>query len=413
MDDAGVTADVVNSSWTGTTSPSGSNDETVGIDALAYLNPRTLVVFAAGNTGAGPNQVLGPPSGYNHLTVAALGPHPTYDAPSAFSSGGPNDYFDSLNGLIPAARQVVDLAAPGQQIGAAYYGGTTGGNGTTDHPSVAAPAPGGPASGPASGPDFYSRSLQGTSFAAPAVAGGAALLYDAAYALLPGQDDARDARVIKAVLMNSADKTVGWDNGQAPHPNGLGGVETFQGLDNRVGTGALNLDRAYDQFLAGTTDVPGTAAGDQGLVDPVGWDFGVARPGTNDYYFAAPLAGGSTFTATLTWFRDRLILENNDSFDVSYDDLDLELWSVDGGLPASVIAESISEFNNSEHFSFALPASGAYVLRVRRFGEVFDFLGDDDSEAYGLAWHAAAVPEPATAVLALLALAALACRLRR
>ena len=125
------------------------------------------------------------------------------------------------------------------------------------------------------GPDFYSRGgLGGTSFAAPTVAGGAALLYDAAYSVFPANDDARDARVMKAVLMNSADKTVGWNNGQVAHPNGNGGVLTTQGLDNRVGTGRMNLDAAYDQFLTGTTDVAGITSGNLGLVDDVGWDFG-------------------------------------------------------------------------------------------------------------------------------------------
>ena len=79
---------------------------------------------------------------------------------------------------------------------------------------------------------------------------------------------------MKAVLMNSADKTVGWDNGTVSHPNGNGGVLTTQGLDNRVGTGRLNLDAAYDQFLTGTTDVAGISSGNLGLVDNIGWDFG-------------------------------------------------------------------------------------------------------------------------------------------
>lgn len=61
--------------------------------------------------------------------------------------------------------------------------------------------------------------------------------------------------------MNSADKTMGWNNGQMSNPNGSGGVVTAQGLDNRVGTGRMNLDRAFDQLLGGTTDVTGTAGG--------------------------------------------------------------------------------------------------------------------------------------------------------
>ena len=201
----------------------------------------------------------------------------------------------------------------------------------------------------------------------------------------------RDARVMKAVLMNSADKTIGWDNGQIAHPNGNGGVLTTQGLDNRVGTGRLNLRAAYDQFLSGTADVPGALSGNLGLVKNIGWDFGdVLSPTTNDYHFGTPLLGGSTFTATLTWFRDRRIDAHNTVFDDSYDDLNLELWSVVDGTPASLISESSSLFNNSEHFSFALPVTGDYALRVRWFKEVFDVASAADQEFYGLAWSAVA-----------------------
>ena len=166
----------------------------------------------------------------------------------------------------------------------------------------------------------------------------------------------------------------------------------LQGLDNRVGTGRMNLDTAYDQFLTGTTDVPSISSGNLGLVNNIGWDFGeVVSSTTNDYFFDAPLLGGSMFTATLTWFRDRRIDDGNNVFDDSYDDLNLELWSVEGGTPTSLISESSSLYNESEHFSFALPSTGDYALRVRWFREVFDMIGDADQELYGLAWSAVAV----------------------
>jgi hypothetical protein len=303
---------------------------------------------------------------------------------------------------------VVDIAAPGENLSAAYYGGETGGNGTTDNPSVSGPGPTGLPSGSLGGPDFYTRGgVSGTSFAAPTVAGGAALLYDAAYSVFPDNADARDARVMKAVLMNSADKTLGWNNGQVAHPNAGGGVLTTQGLDNRVGTGRLNLAAAYDQFLMGTTDIAGTSSGDLGIVNDFGWDFGQVVGGTmNDYFFNSPFLGGSTFTATLTWFRDRRIDANNTLFDDSYDDLNLELWSVIDGTPTSLVSESSSLYNESEHFSFALPQTGDYALRVRWFNEVFDMVGDANQEYYGLAWSTAvhavgevAIPEPASLVL--------------
>ena len=168
--------------------------------------------------------------------------------PSSFSSGGPNNYQDP-NRTVTAGRQVVDIAAPGENISGAYYGGETGGN---------RPQLGGAPNGDPGGPNWYTNSTSGTSYSAPTVAGGVALLYDASYANFPSNSDARDARVMKAVVMNSAAKTLGWNNGQTPNPNGSGGVVTTQGLDNRVGTGRMDLNRAYDQLLSGTTDVPGT-----------------------------------------------------------------------------------------------------------------------------------------------------------
>jgi hypothetical protein len=96
--------------------------------------------------------------------------------------------------------------------------------------------------------------------------------------------DARDARVMKSVLTNSADKTFGWNNGQVAHPIGSGGVLTIQGLDDRVGTGRLNMAAAYDQFLTGTHGMAVTASGNIGFVNDIGWDFGQVTSGTtNDF----------------------------------------------------------------------------------------------------------------------------------
>jgi hypothetical protein len=349
--------------------------------------------MAAGNLQP---EVPGPAAGFNSMTVAALASGGgVYDSIASFSNGGPNDYSDPVHGLVSNVRQVIDIAAPGENISTAYYGGQTGGNG----PGLA----GAPAGLPG-GPDYYSRAVAGTSVAAPVVTASAALLYDAAYDLFPANPDARDARVMKAVLKNSADKTVGWDNGQIAHPNGNGGVLTAKGLDDRAGAGRLNLDQAFDQFLSGTTDVASAASGLVGSVQNIGWDFGQVADGvTNDYLFDELLAGGSTFTATLDWFRDRGQVGTTSFSDLSYENLDLELWQAAGGIATDLISESKSLYNNSEHFTFTLPTTGEYLLRVRLTDELFDINNTVNSALYGLAWAAVAIPEPAT--LALLALA--------
>ena len=388
------TADVINSSWAGNLSLFGTAgvDQISGmLDALANSNPHTLFVAAAGNGGAGPNRVPTPASGFNSITVASLNANfGAYNIASSFSSGGPNDYSDPLRSLT-AVRQVVDIAAPGENISAAYYGGQTGGN---------RPQLGGAPNGDPGGPNWYTNSTSGTSYAAPTVSGGVALLYDASYANFPTNSDARDARVMKAVLLNSAAKTLNWNNGQTANPNGSGGVVTTQALDNRVGAGRMDLNRGFDQLLSGTTDVPGSTPGLQGVVNAIGWDFGqVAENITSDYLINGALVGGTNFTATLTWFRDRVTTGPTSFNDVSFDNLDLELWSAVAGVPTTLVSTSKSLYNETEHFSFSIPTTGQYTLRVVWAGEWFDTIGDANIEQYGLAWSGTAVPEPTALVL--------------
>jgi hypothetical protein len=401
------TADVINTSWGGV-DPPGLSNFTIALDGLADSFPSTTFVAAAGNradpdqnpaTPPVTNSVSYPGSGYNSITVAALANNGNnvYDAVADFSSRGPQDwgFVDFGLGAVfgcGSCRAAVDIAAPGTSLVSAYYGGATGGNNPT--------LPGSP-NGPAGGPDYYTTGLGGTSLAAPITAGGAALLVSASYntPALAANPASRDARVIKAVLMNSADKIPGWDNDQYPHPNGNGGVLTVQSLDYASGAGALNLDRAYDQYIGTTTkDVPGTPSGNQGLVDPVGWDFGRVVDGTDNVYpIDDLLSAGSMLTATLTWFRDRdfnpqlvLVAENAEA------DLDLVVRDT---LTGQIISESISAFNNAEHLHFALPRTSRYQIEVVFFGALF---GNVAAEDYGLAWSVA-VPEPTGGMLAAIA----------
>lgn len=401
---SGRTADVVNSSW-GAYDPgdptlqSGFNYIAAALDALANANPRTTFVAAAGNSGPSANTVGSPGAGHNVIAVAALTSDtssPPYNSAASFSSRGPSPYQDPVNGTVSGVRATVDIAAPGTNLTAAYYGGQTGGNGAglTGSPS-----------GSLGGPNFYTGQLQGTSFAAPIVAGGVALLDDAAYGVFPANPNARDARVIKAVLLNSADKTNGWNNGQTLVS---GVITTTQSLDWATGAGRMNLDRAFDQYLpssvggmAGTTDLAGLAGG---IVAAIGWDYGQVAQGLPNDYYLPTLEGGTTFTVTLDWFRDRTLVGTS-VYDDSFDDLDLQIWDVLGGVPNNLIAQSISTYNNVEHLYFTLPDTGDYMIRVNWFQEVFDLVSDANQEFYGLAWWGTAaesgpiIPEPSSLVL--------------
>lgn len=337
-----------------------------------------------------------PGSGYNAITVGALenGGNNSYNTVAAFSSRGPQDYFDSVNGTVAGARAVIDIAAPGTNLHAAFYGGQTGGNNTT----LAGSANNG------LNANFYTVDVAGTSFAAPIVAGGVSLLKSASYNTpeLAGNAASRDTLVVKSVLMNSADKTVGWNNGQVA--NGQGGFNTTQALDYAAGAGAMNLNRAFDQYLtAGTRDVLGLANGNLGTVSAVGWDLGnVLLGGNNLYSIGGSLQGGSLFNVTLNWFRNRTYNSATlTATDIGQANLTLEVIDL---LTNTVISSSASLFNTAEHLSFLLPNTSQYGIRVVYGANTF---GPMNNVNYGIAWSGiSVVPEPSTLVLTLSVLAA-------
>jgi hypothetical protein len=396
---AGRRADVVNSSW-GFEDPAGADDITKLTDALAYAN-HTTVIFAAGNHDTGTAKVGGPASGFNSIAVGSLSSDtsaPVYGGVSDFSNTGPNDFYNpQTNVTIANVRSRIDIAAPGDNLTVAFYGGVTGG-----HTSGADPTAG--------AGQYYIRDMAGTSFASPIVASGASLLVDVGYDKFAG-DKSIDARVIKAVLLNSAAKPIDWDNGQAL---AQGVVTTTQSLDLNTGAGALDLDRAYKQYTLGTTDVPGLA-GSTSIAER-GWDFATVSPGApNDYHFTSPLLGGTTLTATVDWFAVRSFdPATTDVADVQFTDLDLQVFeSISPGVD-QLIAESASTYNNTEHLSFLLPSNGMYFLRIVHAGEIYDMTGlTPDATDYGLAWWGTPVPEPSSTLFLALLLATLLTHRRR
>jgi hypothetical protein len=397
------TADVINSSWGGTSdwngkASAGMDSRSLITDGLADDNPRTTFVVAAGNAGSGANTVGAPAAGYNNIAVAALQNDGLngYSSVASFSSRGPQDYGDA-SGTIAGVRAAIDIAAPGTNLTTAFYGGQTGGN---------------DASLAGSDPTFvgltnlYVSNIAGTSFAAPIVAGGVALMKSAAKAEdLPAT--ALDTRVVKAALQNAATKIPGWNNGQVAHANGNGGVRTTQSLDWASGAGALDLDRTFDQYLSGQTDIAGLVGG--ATAQTLGWDYAaVARGAVTDVVVTQPLRGGSEFRATLVWFRERDYVSPTTQIDAGFANLDLQIWDASF---TTLYSESSSLYNSVEHLAFSLPVTGLYGIRVHYAANVF---GSLESEEFALAWSAVAVPEPSTWALAVagLAVASLAGRRR-
>ncbi|MFM7107053.1 MAG: S8 family serine peptidase [Planctomycetaceae bacterium] len=402
---ATVKTNVVNSSW-GYADPAGSDPGTIAIDALAREN-NVLVVMAAGNKGPTAGTVGGPASGYNGIAVAATMTGtvaPYYTEVTNFSSRGPGDFYNPVTGTTAVGvRPTVDIAAPGDRLELAAYLGHTGGNATGTNANAAET-------------NLYFQGIAGTSFASPIVAGGAALMVDAATFVAPAvpftSGEMLDARVIKAVLMTSDTAPAGWTNGQ----HGVGDViTTTQALDAATGAGLLDLDKAYRVYVGdpvvvnkmlivgqGTTlGVPGSG-GDSGL-DLRGWDLGSVLDQTgggsatmNTYVFAQPLwAGFNQITATLTWFANRTLGDTLDSaVDAALADLTLQLIRTDAPGGEKLIAQSIAPYGTTEFLRLYVPEDGTYALRVLGLDPVYNTTGSPLTTDYGLAW--AIVPEPAT-----------------
>lgn len=389
---AGQRPDVINSSWGGDDA-AASSPEAIALDGMARSNPTVTFVVSAGNSGTA--TVSNPGNGYNNITVGSVGGTGFLD-PSEFSSRGPADFYNPKTGqTITGVRAAVDIAAPGEHLVVAAYFGKTGSIGASNDPAIQALGQDTPDK------DRYFLDMDGTSFSAPIVSGGVALLKDVAkspfYSAEMGAE-ALDSRVIKSVMMASAKETHGWNNGQATNDDGV--IVTTQSLDYTTGAGALDLENAAAVYVFGTTDVAGLGGGQ---IANGGWDLGTVGTGlSNSYLFTNEFEGETELTVSLNWFAGRSFNEGtNLGSDLSFANLNLQVWMyVDGESPL-LVAESISLYNNSEFLRINLENPGQYGITVTFNGMIYDLTSGVTSESYGLAWQAVPVPEPGSVALAL------------
>jgi hypothetical protein len=246
----------------------------------------------------------------------------------------------------------------------------------------------------------------GTSFAAPQVTATVALLQELGDRQLRQKQprwrvDARRHLVMKAVLMNAADKLQDSGNGLT-----LDMSRTLLNKQNRtwlasearrnpdipldaqMGAGHLNAYRAYLQFS------PGQYAPDQ-PVAAIAWDYRtVDQPGTyRDYVLAKPLQQGSSVAITLAWDR-RVELDDanrNGQYDAGetfrdrgLNNLDLYLMRADDQDSATSVWSSNSSVDSVEHIFQTIPQTGRYKIRVQ-FRQR-QFAGNEVNQPYGLAW---------------------------
>jgi PKD repeat protein len=235
-------------------------------DASSTLagNQQYSMVFAAGNNGPGPNTVSTPSTAKNVITVGASeNVRPTGNDGCGISNSGADDLHDvisfSSHGPVDSAggdgRYKPELVAPGTHIQGGVPQSNYSGAGLCN------------AFWPI-GSTLYGWA-SGTSHAAPAVSGGAALVYQD---FLNNGLGVPSPAMVKAVLLNSARYLDGtFAGGSLP--------------SNSQGMGLLNLGRAFDDVDRMVVDQTHMLAG-------TGFSFGLAGQ------VADP---GEPFRVTLAW----------------------------------------------------------------------------------------------------------------
>ncbi|MFN4241759.1 MAG: S8 family serine peptidase [Tepidisphaerales bacterium] len=328
-----------------------------GLSAFINARPDLTFVKSAGNDGA-PGTISPPGLSHNIITVGAL--NRTFTLRAEFSS---------YNGT--ALPYKPDLVAPGEYILSTVARDINGDNQVNDTLRHFL------------GSDYFhdfptpfatTGAIGGTSFAAPHVSGAVALLHELS-AKRGGFD--KDWRVMKAVLMNSAQRqNLFRGDGATPWSQQIFGsfatndYEVRRPLDPELGAGKLDVLGALINYFPGEVDLADNNTDPNRVHDATGaatatrypafWDLETVAAATmTQFGYVSYLLGdivGVNLRAALVWgARDDGTLPN----------LDLHLY-VDGVAPENtpgfnplqpdfLVASSISPGDSVELFDFIVP----------------------------------------------------------
>jgi subtilisin family serine protease len=404
----------INNSWGGVVASAAELDGTNAVSLMMdeYVGYRgktggstggykdKLMVIAAGNSGTGTGLLGVPADSYNGLVVGALNVADPNATGLTDAGRVPVAQIAPYSSYKPLAngRSGVDVVAPGTNIWSdlAINVAVNDFHVTTNTDSVIAGA------------------ADGTSFAAPHVTGEAALLYGAGtFPITSGVTDkgtplSTDHKLIKAIIINSADKIAGKDengNAQATWQPGkvitgsISGVPTAVApLNYAVGAGKANANSAFLEYKETGNRF---------------WDVNTLSLGTTDVYYTFGqgkfLSGAPDqqillgLTATLVWDRhvDFTVNEDANSANIgtvatSLSDLDLVLQEeIAPGTWQDIFISSGVLGNLGHIYMPLLDGTYNYRLDIRAITFADKSLGEE----YALAVDFQTVPEPAAVVL--------------
>jgi hypothetical protein len=251
------------------------------------------------------------------------------------------------------------------------------------------------------------NTVSGTSFAAPHITASVALLQEYGDQQINQKNphwslDSRHHQVMKAVMLNAADKIKDTGDGlrlgmrrtvltkdQKTWLESDAYKDPKIPLDIQMGTGHLNTFRAYQQFSNGQWSAAES-------IPPIGWDYATVTANSyQDYALEKPLKANSFVSITLAWDRLVELIDTNSNnlydLDESFRDrglnnLDVYLLPAQEDNNTKYTCASLSDSDSLEHIFCPVPISGNYKIRVQYRQQV-----NDKEQAFALAWWT--VPE--------------------